>query len=330
MEVELTDGGWLSASLCSQLAPYGLNISTQAGLFRSFAYNAAGSVWLGEMSSIICGKVDSYSQVANDVHLYCCSIGRYSTIGAYCDLGLANHSISALSMANAMNADSTFKIITPKMQCRPERYKENRGDYLAPITIGNDVYIEPWCMTAKGVTIGDGAIIKANTFITKDVPPYAIVAPGDRGSKIIGYRFNDEIIADLMAIKWWEYDIPAMLNQGMAVPLHNIAAFIEFMRLAPHDGFPRLPARWRYLTRKNQDYVTLYDVTPDCHVIKLSPRFLDPAYIAEAQEELLKQTQYQNLRQAFHIPNELNGSKGLVLRTQEEATIVTAAQDIAQ
>lgn len=43
------------------------------------------------------------------------------------------------------------------------------------IIIGDDVWIGFNCTILKGVTIGDGAIIGANTLITKDVPAYAVV-----------------------------------------------------------------------------------------------------------------------------------------------------------
>jgi acetyltransferase-like isoleucine patch superfamily enzyme len=46
----------------------------------------------------------------------------------------------------------------------------------APVTIGNDVWIARGAVILKGVTIGDGAIIAANSVVTRDVPPRTIVA----------------------------------------------------------------------------------------------------------------------------------------------------------
>ncbi len=46
----------------------------------------------------------------------------------------------------------------------------------ATITIGNDVWIGCGSRVLKGVTVGDGAVIGAGSVVTRDVPPYTVVA----------------------------------------------------------------------------------------------------------------------------------------------------------
>jgi len=70
--------------------------------------------------------------------------------------------------------------------------------------IGNDVWIGNDVVLKGGITIGDGAVIAANSVVTKDVPPYAIVAGVP--AKIIRYRFNADIINELLKIQWWNYN----------------------------------------------------------------------------------------------------------------------------
>lgn len=61
-----------------------------------------------------------------------------------------------------------------------------------------DVHIEDgvWCgcnvTILKGVTIGKGAVVAAGAVVTKDVPPYSIVAGNP--AKVIKYRFTPEEI----------------------------------------------------------------------------------------------------------------------------------------
>lgn len=57
---------------------------------------------------------------------------------------------------------------------------------LAPVKIGDYVFIGPRSIILAGVTIGEGAIVGAGAVVTKDVEPYAIV--GGVPAKVIGER----------------------------------------------------------------------------------------------------------------------------------------------
>ena len=70
--------------------------------------------------------------------------------------------------------------------------------------IGNDVWIGYESLILAGVTVGDGAIIAARAVVTKDVPPYTIV--GGVPAKPIRKRFDDDTIAALEKLRWWDWD----------------------------------------------------------------------------------------------------------------------------
>lgn len=56
-------------------------------------------------------------------------------------------------------------------------HSKEKGDVkTAPITIENDVWISYNVCVLKGVTIGKGAIVAAGSVVTKDVPPFTMVA----------------------------------------------------------------------------------------------------------------------------------------------------------
>lgn len=82
---------------------------------------------------------------------------------------------------------------------------ENQFLIKSPTIIGNDVWIGHDATILRGVTIGNGAIIAAKTVVTSNVPPYAIV--GGNPSKIIKYRFDQEIVQILEASQWWNWPI---------------------------------------------------------------------------------------------------------------------------
>ncbi len=74
----------------------------------------------------------------------------------------------------------------------------------SPVIIENDVWIGQNVLILPGVTIHNGAICAAGAVVTKDVPPYAIVAGVP--AKVVKKRYSDEDIEKLLKIAWWEWD----------------------------------------------------------------------------------------------------------------------------
>ena len=318
MQILINKGGVLSEALCAQLKDYGLSISPNTSIFRNFAYN--GRVYLDHQVYLTCCKVDAYSSIHTDTQMSRCQVGRYTTIATGCDIGLAGHGLSCFTTSTSLNQDGIFEFITPNIKRPGVLTMQYDGEFLPLITIGHDVTLEPLVLFPKAVTVGNGAIVRAGTVVTKDVPPYAIVANGSRGSQVVGSRFSDEIIADLLELKWWEYDIPLMLDHGREVPLHDIASFIEFMRFAAAENFPRIPEHWLYLRRDSEDKVVLFEVTADCKIMHLYPRLIDDEHLARARQELGKQKLYQEVRKRLHLTPASTGTQGITLSSTKANT----------
>lgn len=117
-------------------------------------------------------------------------IGSFCAIGADVKVILANHDFSKISMQYTFHEKYLNLNITPREK---------------QITvIENDVWIGDNSILLPGITVGTGAVIGAGAIVTKDVPPYTIVAGNP--AKIIRKRFSDEKIQELLATKWWEWD----------------------------------------------------------------------------------------------------------------------------
>lgn len=71
-----------------------------------------------------------------------------------------------------------------------------------PTTIGDGAWIGMRAMIMPGLSIGEGAVIAANTVVTRDVEPYSIV--GGNPGKQIRKRFSDDSIARLLALRIYD------------------------------------------------------------------------------------------------------------------------------
>ncbi len=143
-------------------------------------------------------EIDSYTYVGKNCLIQHTTIGKFCSIANDVLIGLGRHPIDNFSTSPLF-----YRINNPldiKLINKTNEFKE----YL-PIEIGHDVWIGTRAVILDGLKIGTGAIVAANSVVTKDVPPYAIV--GGVPAKIIKYRFSDEKINKLLQAAWWQQDI---------------------------------------------------------------------------------------------------------------------------
>lgn len=92
------------------------------------------------------------------------------------------------------------------------------------ITVGNDVWLGYRSAILAGVTIGDGAIVGAYSVVTKDVPPYAIVAGNP--ARVIRRRFSDEEIERLLELRWWDWPIEQITQKVHLLTGNDLEALL--------------------------------------------------------------------------------------------------------
>lgn len=179
------------------------------------------------IKSTICGPLflNKNSQVGPDV-----TVGKYSgmnescyiaraTMGSFCAVGARtsinpfNHPVDWLSTNEFQYHPNSFDWVEEytnieRLARTPDMFKHS--------TIGNDVWTGHNVNVMAGVNVGDGAIIAAGSVVTKDVPPYAIVAGVPATVK--RYRFPEKTIERLLKLKWWDLE----LSELSGLPFRDI------------------------------------------------------------------------------------------------------------
>jgi acetyltransferase-like isoleucine patch superfamily enzyme len=93
------------------------------------------------------------------------------------------------------------------------------------VTIGNDVWIGQNALILSGVEIKDGAIVGANSLVTRNIGAYEIWAGNP--ARFIKKRFNDEDIRKLIEIKWWNWELNKIIKNYKIICSSNLKKLYE-------------------------------------------------------------------------------------------------------
>lgn len=94
--------------------------------------------------------------------------------------------------------------------------------------IGDGCWIGSRAMIMQGVKLGEGAIVATGAVVTKDVPPYAVVAGVP--AQIMKYRFSPDAIQKLLSARIYDLDEKVLLKIRENLQSDNVDALIEFLQ----------------------------------------------------------------------------------------------------
>lgn len=191
-------------------------------MIQSLAYRLAFKPKLGKGVKLygwpIISKnvsIGDYSYLKPCTFIRNCTIGKFCCIADNLTVGLNEHPISDFSSyrLNGLSSPIRNKVSVPA----PSMEKH--------VTIGNEVWIGQDVIIKQGVTIGNGAVIGARAVVTKDVPPYAVVAGVP--ARIVKYRFEQEKIEFLQTIQWWDWSLEKIVENQEKLHSFNRALLAE-------------------------------------------------------------------------------------------------------
>lgn len=148
----------------------------------------------------------SYSRTSFEAGV---SVGRYTVIADKVAIMQHSHPTDRLTFAN-IDYDTHHA-------CYVEAIKDSGKPALAgspwdnlpraSVQIGHSCWIGSDVLLKRNVKIGHGSIIAARSVVTKDVPPFTLVAgnPAVPRGKHDGRRYPAELIERLLASEWWGY-----------------------------------------------------------------------------------------------------------------------------
>ncbi len=166
---------------------------------------------LGDNSILFCSVCHGYNAINRNNYITDSEIGvgtytghnvtiKNSIIGRFCSLswdlsiGGKNHDYHKVSTFPEFHWNRVLNGESPIIESMFDN-----------TCIGNDVWIGSGAIILRGITVGDGAVIGAGAVVTKNVKPYTIVAGSP--AKVIGQRFEDEIIGELLGMEWWNWSM---------------------------------------------------------------------------------------------------------------------------
>lgn len=145
-------------------------------------------------------------------------VGSYCSFGARTSVNPFNHPIDWLSSNEFQYHPRSFDWV--------EEYNdfarlERTPDMFERVTIGSDVWTGHNVNILPGVSIGHGAVIGAGSVVTKDVPPYAVVAGVPATIKKL--RHPEKTIERLLRTSWWDLE----LSELSGLPFNDVERCLD-------------------------------------------------------------------------------------------------------
>lgn len=182
---------------------------------------------VGEQVVMSDSRLDDYSYICRGCELIGTDIGKFANIAAMVRINPGSHPMERPSLHHFTYRLSRYGLGDQDDEAFFGWRQRQR------VVIGHDTWIGHGVVIMPGVHIGHGAVVGSNSVVTRDVPPYAIVAGAP--ARVLRMRFARDIADALMATAWWDWDHETLAQRWPE--FSDLRAFLH--RYAPrHESFP--------------------------------------------------------------------------------------------
>ncbi|MFZ5674217.1 MAG: chloramphenicol acetyltransferase [Pseudomonadota bacterium] len=189
-------------------------------------------VEIGAGARIVESSFGDYSYTDRYADIAYSTLGKFANVAAFVRLNPSEHPYQRASLHHFMYRSEYYWPEEPGEKALFD-WRRSR-----PVMLGHDTWIGHGSVIMKGVTVGDGAIVGSLSVVTKDVPPYAIVA--GKPAQLLKWRHPHDIADRLRALAWWDWDHETLRRALPDFRTLSAEAFLE--RYEPQVAPPRRAA----------------------------------------------------------------------------------------
>ena len=154
---------------------------------------------------------DRFADIANT------SVGAFANIAAFTRIGPTDHPLTSAALHHFSYRSSYYWDDAEDDAAFFDRRRARRT------TLGADCWIGHGAIIRPEVTVGIGAVVAAGAVVTRDVPPFLIVAGVPAAP--LRPRFAPAICDRLLALAWWDW------------PHDRLRAALDDFRRLPAEAF---------------------------------------------------------------------------------------------
>lgn len=142
--------------------------------------------------------IGDYSYLIRECEVWAAKIGKFANIASHVRINAPNHPIWRATLHHFTYRANDYWHDAEREETFFDWRRQNA------VTIGHDTWLGHGVTVLPGVTIGNGAVVGSGAVVTKDVPPYLIVAGVP--AVPVRERFPEDVARRLQRLAWWDWN----------------------------------------------------------------------------------------------------------------------------